>query len=77
LAGHQDEGSNGVEDTAEITDLATRLEAEAATDSPDPSKLQRWGNSISSILDSPVVSGALGSVLAAYTGTVLPGLPSS
>lgn len=63
------------EDALEFTQLATRLETEAANSSPDPSRLQRWGGSIVGILNSPVVSGALGSVLAAYTGTVLPGLP--
>ncbi|MER7050045.1 protease-associated domain-containing protein [Streptomyces jumonjinensis] len=63
------------EDALEFTQLATRLETEAANGSPDPGRLQRWGGSIVGILNSPVVSGALGSVLAAYTGTVLPGLP--
>lgn len=63
------------EDAHEFTQLATRLETEAATASPDPGRLQRWGGSIVAILNSPVVSGALGSVLAAYTGMVLPGLP--
>ncbi|MEU3550627.1 hypothetical protein [Streptomyces longwoodensis] len=63
------------EDALEFAQLATRLETEAANGSPDPGRLQRWGGSIVGILNSPVVSGALGSVLAAYTGTVLPGLP--
>ncbi|GGV50938.1 hypothetical protein GCM10010293_62360 [Streptomyces griseoflavus] len=63
------------DEVIEITQLATRLENEAADGSPDPGKLQRWGSSIVDILNSPVVSGALGSVLAAYTGIVLPGLP--
>ncbi|GGK31527.1 hypothetical protein GCM10011583_74220 [Streptomyces camponoticapitis] len=63
------------DDALEFTQLATRLETEAANGSPDPGKLQRWGGSVVGILNSPVVSGALGSVLAAYTGTVLPGLP--
>ncbi|MGC3003434.1 hypothetical protein ACPF8X_34940 [Streptomyces sp. G35A] len=63
------------DDALEFTQLATRLETEAANGSPDPGRLQRWGGSIVGILNSPVVSGALGSVLAAYTGTVLPGLP--
>ncbi|MER5363417.1 hypothetical protein [Streptomyces sp. NPDC002785] len=63
------------DDVLEFTQLATRLESEAANGSPDPGRLQRWGGSIVGILNSPVVSGALGSVLAAYTGTVLPGLP--
>ncbi|MEU3188382.1 hypothetical protein ABZ707_29940 [Streptomyces sp. NPDC006923] len=65
------------DDALEFTQLATRLETEAANGSPDPGKLQRWGGSIVGILNSPVVSGALGSVLAAYTGAVLPGLPSA
>jgi hypothetical protein len=63
------------DDVIEFTQLATRIEAEAASGSPDPGRLQRWGSSIMGILNSPVVSGALGSVLAAYTGIVLPGLP--
>ncbi|WP_331725461.1 hypothetical protein OG596_37970 (plasmid) [Streptomyces sp. NBC_01102] len=63
------------EEAQEFTQLATRLETEAANGSPDPGRLHRWGGSIVGILNSPVVSGALGSVLAAYTGTVLPGLP--
>jgi hypothetical protein len=63
------------DDALEFTQLATRLETEAANGSPDPRRLQRWGGSIVGILNSPVVSGALGSVLAAYTGMVLPGLP--
>lgn len=48
------------DDAAEFTQLATRLETEAATGSPDPGRLQRWGSSIVGILNSPVVSGALG-----------------
>ncbi|WP_327595256.1 hypothetical protein [Streptomyces chartreusis] len=63
------------DDAIEFTQLATRIETEAANGSPDPGRLQRWGASVIGILNSPVVSGALGSVLAAYTGTVLPGLP--
>ncbi|MGW1364709.1 hypothetical protein ACWCQP_45805 [Streptomyces chartreusis] len=63
------------DDVIEFTQLATRLETEAASGSPDPTRLQRWGASVIGILNSPVVSGALGSVLAAYTGMVLPGLP--
>ncbi|MFE8941691.1 hypothetical protein ACFYNX_29970 [Streptomyces sp. NPDC007872] len=62
---------------AELTDLANRIEEEAGGDHPDPSRLQRWGSSVVAILNSPVVSGALGSVLAAYTGVVLPGLPAA
>ncbi|WP_329392101.1 hypothetical protein [Streptomyces sp. NBC_01716] len=53
------------EDALEFTQLATRLETEPANGSPDPSRPQRWGGSIVGILNSPVVSGALGSVLAA------------
>ncbi|MFI1293708.1 hypothetical protein ACH4VM_35640 [Streptomyces sp. NPDC020792] len=62
------------EDALEFTQLATRLETEAANGSRDPGRLHRWGSSIVGILNSPIVSGALGGVLAAYTGTVLPGL---
>ncbi|MFE3143366.1 hypothetical protein [Streptomyces scopuliridis] len=65
------------DEATEFAELATRIEQEAAGGSPDPGRLQRWGTSVTGILNSPVVSGALGSVLAAYTGTVLPGLPSS
>jgi hypothetical protein len=65
------------DDASEFTQLATRLETEAADGSPDPERLRRWGGSIINILNSPIVSGALGSVLAAYTGTVLPGLSSA
>ncbi|WP_406486619.1 hypothetical protein [Streptomyces sp. NBC_01563] len=63
------------DDAIEFAQLATRLENEAAGGSPDPDRLQRWGSSILGILNSPVVSGALGSALAAYAGMVLPGLP--
>lgn len=63
------------DDAIEFAQLATRIETEATNGSPDPGRLQRWGTSVIGILNSPVVSGALGSVLAAYTGTVLPGLP--
>jgi hypothetical protein len=62
-------------DVHEFTQLATRIEAEAANGSPDPDRLRRWGASVIGILNSPVVSGALGSVLAAYAAIVLPGLP--
>ncbi|MFA3877069.1 hypothetical protein ABS735_25880 [Streptomyces sp. MMCC 100] len=64
------------DDAAEFTQLANRMEEEAGSDNPDPGRLQRWGSSVAAILNSPVVSGALGSVLAAYTGVVLPGLPA-
>ncbi|MEU1223077.1 MULTISPECIES: hypothetical protein [Streptomyces] len=65
------------DEATEFTELATRIEQEAMGGSPDPGRLRRWGASVTGILNSPVVSGALGSVLAAYTGTVLPGLPGS
>lgn len=58
----------------EFIDLATRLEDEAQSESPDPGRLRQWGSSIMAILNSPAVSGALGSVLAEYAGGVLPGL---
>ncbi|MEU3787727.1 hypothetical protein [Streptomyces sp900129855] len=63
------------DDAAEITQLATRMEEEATSINPDPSRLQRWGAQTLAVL-SPVASGALGSVLAAYLGVVLPGLPT-
>ncbi|MGW2124628.1 hypothetical protein [Streptomyces sp. NPDC001758] len=63
------------DDAAEITQLATRMEEEATSVNPDPSRLQRWGAQTLAVL-SPVASGALGSVLAAYLGVVLPGLPT-
>ncbi|EST37306.1 hypothetical protein N566_13680 [Streptomycetaceae bacterium MP113-05] len=63
------------DEALEFTQTATRLEDEAAGGSPDPARLQRWRGTIIGILNSPAVSGALGSVLAAYTGMVLPGLP--
>ncbi|MEU2658371.1 hypothetical protein ABZ615_23990 [Streptomyces sp. NPDC007325] len=43
---------------AELTDLANRIEEEAGSDHPDPSRLQRWGSSVVATLNSPVVSGA-------------------
>lgn len=64
------------DDAAEITQLATRMEEEATSVNPDPSRLQRWGTQTLAVL-SPVASGALGSVLAAYLGVVLPGLPTA
>lgn len=63
------------DDAAEITQLATRMEEEATSVNPDPSRLQQWGAQTLAVL-SPVASGALGSVLAAYLGVVLPGLPT-
>ncbi|MCT9010491.1 hypothetical protein [Streptomyces rhizosphaerihabitans] len=44
------------DDVLEFTQLATRLETEAANGSPDPGRLQRWGGSIIGILNSPVVT---------------------
>lgn len=64
-------------EAAEFVRLATSLEEEAGGGNPDPARLQRWGASMLAILNSPVVSGALGSVLATYTGMALPGLPGS
>ncbi|MFJ8719414.1 hypothetical protein ACIRD9_40630 [Streptomyces violaceus] len=37
------------DDALEFTQLATRLEAEAANGSPDAGRLQRWGGSIVAI----------------------------
>jgi hypothetical protein len=61
-------------DAAEVVDLATRLEDEAQSESPDAGRLRQWGQSIMTILNSPAVSGALGNVLAEYAAGVLPGL---
>ncbi|WP_406075202.1 hypothetical protein [Streptomyces virginiae] len=63
------------EEVIELTELADRLEHVATGDDVDQRRLHRWGGSVQAILNSPVVTGALGSVLAAYTGVVLPGLP--
>jgi hypothetical protein len=63
------------DDADEITQLATRMEEEATSTNPDLGRLQRWGAQAVAVL-SPVASGALGSVLAAYLGVVLPGLPA-
>ncbi len=65
------------DDAQELTELATRLETEAVSESPNPSRFRRWGSQAIGILESPVVSGALGSVLATYAGVALPGLPSA
>jgi hypothetical protein len=54
--------------------MADRIEQEASSDDPDLNRIQRWGASILALLNSPVVSGALGGVLAEYGGSVLPGL---
>ncbi|WP_171117021.1 MULTISPECIES: hypothetical protein [unclassified Streptomyces] len=64
------------DDAAEVTQLATRIEEEATSTNPDPSRLQRWRTQAVAILSSPVVSGALSSVLATYLGVVLPELPA-
>ncbi|WP_246249334.1 hypothetical protein [Actinomadura litoris] len=63
------------EEAAELVDLANRIEQEASGEAPDLNRLQRWGANALGLLNSPVVSGALGGVLASYGGTVLPGLP--
>ncbi|WP_217144760.1 hypothetical protein [Streptomyces sp. AC627_RSS907] len=65
------------DDAAELTQIANRLETEAASGSPDPSRFRRWGSQAVGLLESAVVSGALGGVLAAYAGVVLPGLPAA
>ncbi|WP_433464012.1 hypothetical protein [Spirillospora sp. CA-128828] len=57
----------------ELMQTADRLEQEAGDGEPDPSRVQRWGSVAIGILNSPIVSGALGSVLASYGVTVLPG----
>jgi transcriptional regulator with XRE-family HTH domain len=64
------------EETGELVELANRIEQEAAGEAPDLNRLQRWGVNILGLLNSPVVSGALAGILAAYGGTVLPGLQS-
>ncbi|MFB4296298.1 hypothetical protein [Actinomadura sp. NTSP31] len=58
----------------ELLETADRLESEAGDGDPDPTRVQRWGGTAIGILNSPVVSGALGSVLASYGLTVLPGV---
>ncbi|MFB7619868.1 hypothetical protein [Kitasatospora sp. NPDC056181] len=50
-------------DVEEFADIATRIENEASTDTPDPGRLRRWGNAILDILNSPAVSGALAQTL--------------
>jgi hypothetical protein len=64
------------EEASELVELADRIEQEASGEAPDLNRLQRWGANVLGLLNSPVVSGALGGVLAAYGGTVLPGLQS-
>ncbi len=65
------------DEAEELTTTADRIEQEAGNDSPNLSRLQRWGRSVIAILNSPIVSGALGPVLSAYAGTVIPGLPEA
>ncbi|MFQ6147060.1 hypothetical protein ACLMNJ_29025 [Streptomyces seoulensis] len=62
------------DDARELAQLATRLENEATNESPDPGRFRRWGSQAVDLLESAVVSGSLGSVLAAYASVVLPGL---
>jgi len=64
------------EETSELVELADRIEQEASREAPDLNRLQRWGANVLGLLNSPIVSGALAGVLAAYSGTVLPGLHS-
>lgn len=64
------------EEASELVELADRIEQEASREAPDLNRLQRWGANILGLLNSPVVSGALGGLLAAYGGMVLPGLQS-
>lgn len=59
----------------EMAMLAERLLSETAGDEPDPTRLQRWSGRVLELLNSPLMSGTLGGVLAAYGQTVLPGLP--
>ncbi|MER7057855.1 hypothetical protein [Streptomyces sp. NPDC000351] len=65
------------DDALELTELATRLENEATSESLDPGRFRRWGSQVVGLLESAVVSGALGSILAAYAAVVLPGLASA
>jgi transcriptional regulator with XRE-family HTH domain len=62
------------EEVGELVELANWIEQEASREAPDLNRLQRWTANVLGILNSPVVSGALAGVLAAYGGTVLPGL---
>jgi transcriptional regulator with XRE-family HTH domain len=64
------------EEASELVELADRIEQEASGKASDLNRLQRWGANVLGLLNSPVVSGALGGVLAAYGGRVLPGLQS-
>lgn len=62
------------EETSELVELADRIELEASREAPDLNRLQRWAANILGLLNSPVVSGALAGVLAAYGARVLPGM---
>jgi hypothetical protein len=62
------------DDASELVETADRIEQEASSDDPDLNRLQRWGISMLALLNSPIVSGALGGVLAEYGAKVLPGL---
>lgn len=61
----------------ELAELADRIEQEASAEAPDRSRIARWMGSTIALLNSPVVSGVLAGVLAAYGGIVLPGLTGS
>ncbi|MEV0586749.1 hypothetical protein [Nonomuraea sp. NPDC050310] len=65
-----------VPDAEELESIADRIEEEAAGGQPDQGRIRRWGNAVVGILNAPVVSGALGPVLAASAQTML-GLPPS
>ncbi|GIH24928.1 hypothetical protein Aph01nite_32380 [Acrocarpospora phusangensis] len=62
-------------DAEELVETADRIEDEAASEDPDLSRIQRWSASALALVNSPVVSGALGGVLSAYGTSMLPGLP--
>jgi hypothetical protein len=64
------------EETSELVELADRIEQEASGETPDLNRLHRWSANVLGLLNSPVVSGALGGILAAYGGMILPGLQS-
>lgn len=64
------------EEVSELVELANRIEQEASGEAPDLNRLQRWGANVLGLLNSPIVSGALGGILAAYGGNILPGLQS-
>lgn len=64
------------EEASELVGLANRIEQEASREVPDLHRLHRWGANVLGLLNSPLISGALAGVLAAYGGTVLPGLHS-